>query len=276
MIDWTVVWTLAGKEVRDAVRNRWLWLMTGAFSALATGAVWLSLAGSSIAGGGGYGRATAVMVNLVLFFAPLMGLTIGASALAGERERGTLLTLLAQPVSKADIFLAKMLGLSVALLAATAVSFALAALTMAGRGGGDAAAMLTLALATALLVEASLALGLLVSALSSRVVAAVGAAIVLWLALTVLTDLGLMTGAMAFRLRAPALFGAAVVSPLQAFKLLVIASATNAIDTLGPVGVYARRTLGAALPAALVGSLTAWTLLPLTAAGVVFCRRSAA
>jgi len=276
MIDRSVVFTLAVKEVCDAARNRWLWLMTAAFSALATGAVWLSLAGSEVAGGGGYGRAAAAMVNLVLFFAPLMGLTIGASALAGERERGTLVTLLTQPVSKADIFLAKLLGLSAALLAATATSFALAALAMAGRGGGDAKALLTLAAATALLVEASLALGLLVSALSSRVVAAVGTAIFLWLALTLLTDLGLMTGAMAFRLRTPALFGAAVASPLQAFKLLVVASATDAVDTLGPVAVYARRTLGSALPAALLGSLALWTALPLTAAGAIFCRRSAA
>lgn len=276
MIDIRIALVLAAKEVRDAVRNRWLWLYTIAFAALATGASWLSLAGSAAAGGGGFGRATATLVNLVLFFAPLMGLTIGAAALVGERERGTLAALLAQPVSRLDVFCAKLVGLSASLLASLAVGFGFAALVLAGRGAANLSALLALAGATGLLALASLALGLLISAWSSRQSAAVGAALFAWLALTLLTDLGLMTGAIAFRMRAPALFGAAIVSPLEAFKLLVLATATDSLDALGPVGVYAQRTLGGLLPLALVGSLLAWTLTPIALAGAIFNRRSVA
>src|SRR5690606_39909351 len=61
----------------------------------------------------GFGRTAAGLINLVLFLAPLMGLTLGAQAISGEREQGTLAYLLAQPVSLVEIFVAKFLGLAI-------------------------------------------------------------------------------------------------------------------------------------------------------------------
>ena len=57
--------------------------------------------------------------ELVLLVVPLMGLSLGALGLAAERERGTLDYLLAQPVSRAEIFLGKYVGLAAAMLATT-------------------------------------------------------------------------------------------------------------------------------------------------------------
>jgi ABC-type transport system involved in multi-copper enzyme maturation permease subunit len=50
-----------------------------------------------------------------------MGLTIGAGSLSGERERGTLQYLLAQPVNRAEVLLGKYLGIVLAAGMATAI-----------------------------------------------------------------------------------------------------------------------------------------------------------
>ena len=107
-----VLYTLTLKELRDAWRNRWFLLYTGAFCALALGMSWLSLAGAAGSGFAGLGRTAASLVHLVLLIVPLMGLTLGAGALAGERERGSLILLLAQPVVALEVVLGKFLGLA--------------------------------------------------------------------------------------------------------------------------------------------------------------------
>src|SRR3989304_4796748 len=91
------VWTLAQKELRDALRNRWFLLFAAVFTLLALAFSYLSLAGAGVVGFAGFGRTTASLINLVLLIVPLMALTVGAQSLSAERERGTLAYLLAQP-----------------------------------------------------------------------------------------------------------------------------------------------------------------------------------
>ena len=121
-----VIAIVARKEVRDALRNRWFLLYAAAFAVLALALSRLSLGDTSAAGFAGFGRTAASLVNLVLLVVPLMGLTLGAASLAGERERGTLPMLLAQPVTRREVLLGKYAGLAQAQGAALALGFGLA------------------------------------------------------------------------------------------------------------------------------------------------------
>ena len=76
----TTIWTLAQKELRDALRNRWFLLYTVAFAVLALAFSYLALAGAGMVGFAGFGRTAASLINLVLLIMPLMALTIGARA----------------------------------------------------------------------------------------------------------------------------------------------------------------------------------------------------
>ncbi|HRV95558.1 MAG TPA: ABC transporter permease subunit, partial [Anaerolineae bacterium] len=115
-----IVITLLKKEINDALNNRWFVLYAAAFTGLSLLLSWLSLSsgGLGYTGFASFGRTAASLVNLVLLVAPLMALTIGAGSLAGERERGTLAYLLAQPVNRAEVLLGKYLGLAASLLGA--------------------------------------------------------------------------------------------------------------------------------------------------------------
>ncbi len=263
-MDWQNVVTLVQKELHDARRNRWFWLYTVVFTALAFAMAWMGLAGVGMYSVAGFGRTAATLVNLVLLIVPLMGLTLGAMSLAGERERSTLLYLLAQPVTPLEVLLGKFLGLMLALVGALAVGFGLSGLVVAWRGGtaqlGGYLGLMVLAWG---LAAASLALGVLVSAVARRASTAVGVALFLWLLLVFLGDLGVMGTAIVLRLRASQLLLLALLNPLQVFKVAAILAVRGSLEVLGPAGLYAVRTYGSQLMPLLVVLLAAWTAVPL-------------
>lgn len=273
-IDPGTVLTLARKELRDSLRNRWFVTYTIAFAALALGLAYLSRVGTSMSGFSGFGATAASLVNLVLLIVPLMALTVGSASLAPERERGTLAYLLAQPINRAELFLAKFLGLSAALLGSLAIGFGASALAMSRNAGPQQVRVfLSLVGLAAMLALAMLAVGMLISAVARRSAAATGAAIMVWLVVVLVGDLGLMGSAVLFRLQASSLLLLGLANPAECFKLAVIGSFDSTLDVLGPAGLYAINTFGHGLVPLLIGCLAAWVVLPLTAAAAIFCRR---
>ena len=260
---------MALREVREALRNRWLWLFAASFAGLALTLSLAGLASAGYAGLGGFGRTAASLINAVLLFVPLIGLTIGAGSIAGDRERGTLFYLLAQPVSRSEVFLGKALGAALAVVASLGLGFGLAGLGLSLRGGGDWVAYLTLATLTLLLALAMLGMGFLISSFTRRQATASGAALILWLVLVFLADLGLIGGTLALRPTPAALLAMLLVNPLQVFKVAAIDGLQATLDTLGPVGHYASYRFGEALLPMLAGLLLLWIGLTF---GMAFAR----
>ena len=268
-----LLWAIAQRELRESLRNKWLWFYALGFAGLALMLSHAGLASAGYAGLGGFGRTAASLVNALLLFVPLMGLSVGAGSLAGDRERGTLLYLLAQPVNRAEVFFGKALGAALALVAALGLGFGLAGVGLAASGDGDPSVYLGLAGYTLLLALASLGLGFLISALTRKGATASGAALLLWLALVFVGDLGLVGAALTLRPSPAVLLGMLLINPLQVFKLGAIYNLRATLDTLGAVGQYALYRFGDGLPLLLLGLLAAWIVLSFGAAFAVFNRR---
>ncbi len=269
----TLLWTIALRELRESLRNKWLAFYALGFAALAFALSQASLASAGYSGLGGFGRTAASLINALLLFVPLLGLSVGAGALAGDRERGTLTYLLAQPVNRAEIFFGKAAGSGLAVTAALTVGFGLAAIALASGGDGEAAAFLALAGHTLLLAMVSLGLGFVISALTRKSATALGAALLLWLGLVFFGDLGLAGLTLALRPAPAALLSMLLVNPLQIFKLSAIYSLRATLDTLGAVGQYAVYRFGEALPFLLPGLLVGWIILAFGLAFALFNRR---
>ncbi len=267
---------LARREMVQARRNRWILLYAALFAVLSAGLSWVGLSGLSSHGLSGFGRTAASMINLVMLVVPLMGLTLGATGLAGERDSGVLVLVMSQPLSPFEILLGKFAGLALALLAALLVGFGLSGALIAWYGGttsvGQFVALVGLTFLVALV---SLALGLAVAGVVRRTDAAVGVVLVVWLGLVVLSDLGLIGAALLGLLGIHDMFLLALLNPLHVFKLAAVLSLRGGLDVFGPVGVYAVRTYGAGLLPLLVGILVAWTLVALAASVVALRRRGA-
>jgi Cu-processing system permease protein len=269
----STVTTLAQRELSDALRNRWFVAYSVAFVALSVALAMLVINSAGYGGVSGFGRTSAALINLVLFLAPLMGLTLGAQALSAEREQGTMSYILAQPVSLFEVFIAKFIGLAIAIGAAIISGFALATLTMSFMGsGGGAGAFLPLTGLTVLLAWASLAIGYLISSFSRRTISALGVAIVVWLVLVLIGDLGLMGTAVILKLSPGALLASTLINPLESYRIAAIDLLRDSMELLGPAGLVAQDTFGGWSTAVLTGIMLAWLVVPLAIAYVTLRR----
>ena len=91
------IWLIAGKEVQECLRNRWVLATTLLLAALA---LTLTLLGSAPTGNVGVRPLDVVIVSLSslsIFLLPLIALLISHDAIVGEVERGTMLLLLSYP-----------------------------------------------------------------------------------------------------------------------------------------------------------------------------------
>lgn len=275
-LSFSTVWTLARKELRDALRNRWFLLYTVAFAALSLGLSALAMSGAGMTGLAGFGRTAASLINLVLLIVPLMALTVGAQSLAGEQERKTMAYLLSQPLTRLEVYAGKYLGLTLSLLASLVLGFGVSGLSLAlsGSDATDPNAYLTLVLLAFVLSLVMLSVGFLVSALTRRAGVAVGIGLFLWLVFVFLGDLGMMGTAIAMRMPIEAIFWLALVNPLQVFKMAAVLNINASLDVLGPAGIFATQEYGATLPLIFAGVLAIWIAVPALAAYLHFARRS--
>ena len=276
MIDFNNVITITQKEMRDSRRNRWYILYVLIFSALSLALAWLGMTGLGDFGLAGFGRTAASIINIILLVVPLMGLTLGAMSLAGERERNTLTYLLAQPVDQLEVLLGKYLGLAAALLSALVIGFGISGIFIAVNGGtANIRVYLLMVMLAFLLALVSLSLGFFISSTVRKGSTAISIALFVWLLLLVFGDLGLMGTSLVLNLGVGQLFTLTMLNPMQIFKIAAILNIRDNLEVLGPAGVYALRTFGAQLLPALIVIMITWALVPLVFAYYAF-RRSGA
>lgn len=251
--------TLTQRELLDAFRNKWFLVYSAAFVVLCIGLAMMIVNSAGYTGISGFGRTAAGLINLVLFLAPLMGLTLGAQALSSEREQGTLAYLMAQPVSLGEIFLAKFLGLAIAIGGAVVIGFSLSSLAIVSWSGGSGVEVfLKLLPLTLLLAWATLALGFVISSQSDKTVTALGIAVVMWILLVLLGNLGLMGTSVVVGMSPELLLGLTIVNPLEAFRVGAIMQIRGSLELLGPAGLVARDVMGNATTIVLVSVMTVW------------------
>jgi len=276
MLDFNNVITITLKELQDARRNRWYLIYVLVFSGLSLALAWMGMTGLGDYGLAGFGRTAASIINIVLLVVPLMGLTLGAISLAGERERSTLLYLLAQPVTQLEVLLGKYFGLAIALFSALVLGFGISGILITVQGGSaDISLYLVMVLLAFMLGLVSLSLGFLISSMVRKGSTAVSIALFIWLLLLIFGDLGLMGTSMVLKLGVGQLFTLTLLNPMQIFKIAAILNIRGSLEVLGPAGIYALRTYGPQLLPGLIAVLVAWTLVPMSVAYFTF-RKSGA
>jgi Cu-processing system permease protein len=270
-----IVKAIARKELNAAVNSRWFWLWAVAFAGLAALLTSVALPDSSVDGYVGFGRTAASLVSLVQIIVPIMGLTLGALSIAGQRETGALRFLLSHPITRTETFVGTYLGLAAALAVTTFGGFGLAGFVAIARGvPATTATFVWIAGLSWLLAIAMLGVGMLVSTVAKTSAAALGGAVFLWLILVFLGDLGLMGTAVATRMPVGVLFSAALLNPTEAFRLAALSSLAGSLDVLGPAGRFAVDQLGDSLLLVLALGLALWAVVPTTAAWLRFTGRS--
>jgi ABC-type Mn2+/Zn2+ transport system ATPase subunit/ABC-type transport system involved in multi-copper enzyme maturation permease subunit len=263
---------LMRKELSDAFGNRWLISYAVALAILGCAAASTGIQSSSGLALQTFGRTTATLMNLCLLLSPLVAVLMGAASIAGERERGTLEHLLAQPITRSGLLLAKHAGLLLSLTLATTASFVPAGILIAWSAGPGVLAHYLLFPAIAALVGAAMAaVGLLVSVSSRSAAQSQGAAIAVWFGFVLLYDLILMGSLAVNGMSVQFLSVALLANPVDAARVLGVLSLEPDLYLLGPAGAYlaAQFSRGGAATL-LIGALAIWATAPLLVAVVRF------
>lgn len=251
---------LAVREFRESLRNYWFWVNSAVFLGGGLVLVLFGQTDASVLGYRGVARSLAGLMQLALFVVPLMALFPSAAAVAGEREVGTLDYLLAQPVTRGEVFTGKWLGVAAAVLLSLAGGFAVVGGAAVVRGMPSGLLGLLAGL-TGMLALAFVSLGSWISAFTSTQGRATSLGLTAWLFFLALGSLGLMGGFVAWGVPAAALEAWAFVNPVEAFRMAMITLLDPGLEMLGPVGADLARMLGpGALLALSVGSLAAWAV----------------
>ena len=260
----SVVALVAAREVREAARSRWFLLAAACFLVLSLGVSWLGLACAQRSGLAGFDRTTASLLNLAFLFVPLVTLSLGGLGIAGELEDGSLALILAQPVTRLEVFAGKYLGLLATVAAAIALGFGTTGVIVGTVAGGEARAFAALVGLSLLLAAATLGVGTLLSvALGSRT-RVVGAAFSAWLVMVYVSDLGTIGLTIARNLQPGQVFVLALLNPVQQARVLGTLALSDRLDVLGPVAIFGLDRFG-------VGGLVALLIAALvTTAAITF------
>lgn len=267
---------IAGKEIRDGLRNRWVVAATLLLAGLALA---LAFLGSAPTGEVGAARLAVTVVSLAslsIFLIPLIALMLAFDALVGEVERGTMMLLLSYPVSRWQVLAGKFMGHGALLAIAILLGYGLAGIGIRGATGETAdwrpyAAMVG---SSILLGAVFLALGYLASAVVRESATAAGLAVGLWLVFVLLFDLVLLGALVATGgqgLSAGLVGGLLLLNPTDAYRLFNLAGLAEVRQFSGLAGISDQVALS---PLATIAALLAWILLPLGLAGILFSRRS--
>jgi Cu-processing system permease protein len=269
--------TIAGKEIQQAVRNRWVLAATLLLAGLALS---LTFLGSAPTGNVGVRILDVVIVSLsslTIFLLPLIALLISHDAVVGDMERGTMLLLLSYPVARWQVLLGKFLGHLAVLAFATCLGYGAAAAALVATGSRlDQDSLLAFAAmigSSVLLGAVFVAIGYLISALVRDRGTAAGLCIGLWLLLVLIYDmalLGVLVLDQGRNISRSVLDALLLFNPTDVYRLFNLTGFANVSTFAGMAGLAGGTALSDQI---LVAALTLWTLIPLLFAALAFSRR---
>lgn len=270
--------TIARKEFRDGLRNRWVVTVTLGFALFALGIAYFGSAASGQVGFAPLATTLVSLASLAVFVIPLIALLLAYDTIVGEEERGTLLLLLSYPIDRGQLLIGKFLGQATILSVATVLGFGAAGVLIALLTQELASVELWQALGFFILSASVLgwvfiAFAHLVSVGVSEKSRAAGLALLIWFVFVLIFDtalLGLLVatqGAIGQDLFALLL----LLNPTDIFRLSNLAGFQSARAYTGLTAL----AQGALFhPGVLLAILTLWVALPFSVALYLFKRRS--
>jgi ABC-type transport system involved in multi-copper enzyme maturation permease subunit len=269
------MWAIAGWELRQAVRSRWVAAIALVLAGSSAAVTLLGLRSARELGMSGTGGASSALVNLVVLLPPLFALLLGLTSLAARPDRSMVTLVAAQALPRWVVLVSSFAGLAAALWLTLGLGFGLSALVLAGAAStGDVAPLAVVALAAAGTSTACLALGLAVSSAASSRSQATAVCVAVWFVFTLGMDLALAGVAPSLHLGPAGVLGVVLTNPVESGRILALLGSEAGSSLLGPFGGYLRDSLGVVTAAALLGaSLAAWTAGALSVAVVAVTRR---
>ena len=265
-MEFTQIFTIAAKEFRDRMRNRWVLAVTLVFTVFSLVIAYFGGAQQGAVGFRSIEFTIASLVSLVIYLIPLISLLLGFDAIVGERERGSLDLLLSLPITRLELLLGKYLGLAAALTLSTLVGFGLVAVLLYQHiSWAGLYHYIGFMISSVLLGLAFLSMAVLMSVVARDRTRASGLAIAMWFFFVLVFDLlllGILVGT-GGSFGGDAFAWLLLLNPADVFRILNVFSLDD-VRTLYGLTSILPASLGSPL---VMGSvMLAWIVLPLAVA----------
>jgi Cu-processing system permease protein len=267
---------IAGKEIQEGLRNRWVLATTLLLAALALSLTFLGSAPTGNVGAGALDVIVVSLSSLTIFLLPLIALLISHDAIVGEMERGTMILLLSYPVGRYQIVLGKFCGHVLILAFATIIGYGVAAGALAISGAAVLAAswyaFAGMIGASIMLGAAFVAIGYLICSLARDRGTAAGASVGVWLVMVLVFDmalLGLLVADQGKIVSAAVLEYLLFLNPTDLYRLANL-TGFNVSQFSGMAGLAGGADAGTS---ALLVGMALWIAIPLGLATASFARR---
>ena len=265
-MEFTQIFTVAGKEFRDRIRNRWVLAVALVFAVFSLVIAYFGGAQQGAVGFRSIEFTIASLVSLVIYLIPLIALLLGFDAIVGERERGSLDLLLSLPITRLELLLGKYLGLAAALTLSTLVGFGLVAVLLYQHiSWAGLYHYIGFMVSSVLLGLAFLSMAVLMSVIARDRTRASGLAIAMWFFFVLVFDLlllGILVGT-GGRFGGDAFAWLLLLNPADVFRILNVFSLDD-VRTLYGLASIVPPSLGS--PAVMGSVMLAWIVLPLALA----------
>jgi ABC-2 type transport system permease protein len=192
----TDLFVVASKEFSDIIKGKRFIILLAVFTLLMTAAVastYISETQGIFASLGlsrGFLRSVASgLTTMMSYFAPILGIALGVDAISGEREKGTLKMVLAQPIFRDTFINGKFFGTFLAIsLAVSAVSFIEVSGCVLALGitptGDDVVRLALFVLFSILYTMTYYGIAVLISTVAKKTTVSVIASVMLWATFT--------------------------------------------------------------------------------------------
>lgn len=268
--------TIADKEFRDGLRNRWVLAITVVLAVLAVGIAYF---GAAASGGLGFTSLATTIVSLAtlaVVLIPLIALLLAYDAIVGEQEAGTLLLLLTYPLSRSTLLLGKFLGHGLILGVAITLGFGIAGVVIAvGAENVNlyqlASSMIRLIVSSLLLGWVFIAMAYLISVSVTEKARAAGLALIVWFIFVLVFDLALLALLVGSQQGGDWLPYLLLLNPTDCFRLINL-SGLEAAQAFSGLTSIAQNS--AFQPGWLMVILLVWIVIPLSLALLRFRHHS--
>ena len=264
-MDANSIYTIARQELTVNIRNKWTLIFAVVFGSLVLAISYFGAMTAGAVGFQSFNRTSASLLSLVLYLIPLVALMMGTLSFANENGDGEML--FAQPVTRGEILLGKLLGLFAAMTTATFVGFGLGGLVIATQiGTEDIFGYPIFILLSLLLALIFLCLAALVSIACKRQTKAFGVALLVWFFFVLFYDL-LVLGATLLLTERTAnyfIFASLFGNPVDMIRVAGLLS-LNGEEIFGAAGAALLKFVGGEVWGftALLAGILIWTIAPL-------------
>jgi Cu-processing system permease protein len=254
----SAVWAITSYTFKEAIRAKWLLIFAIVFFLLAVNIPMLVLLAARYLPPNYLDVYLTTLVSLSFPFIPLLPLPMGSGTIVEERESGTLQYMMANPISKTDFLLGRMLGMVFATTSVILLGFGIASIMVYNVDFTRYTPVLTTTLIAATLNAIMLGVALVISILSKRKSTAMGVAIFVWFLLTVLSDLGFLSVIVNLKAGVAATLPIILLNPIEVARILAVSSFGGDLSALGTTGLIVNYYLGSAAGEVMTIILLVW------------------